>query len=84
MVEWCKTFKKDEHQLCNKEESKLPEIYDRKGNLKVILPPGTEVSKVLSDRDRTVYVCPDGDIIEVNKRERTIRNTSKNIDLGEY
>ena len=56
-------------------------LYDRKKNL-ILLPPGTKAVSELSDRDKTTFICPDGDLVEVNRRERKIRNISKGINLG--
>lgn len=58
------------------------EILLRNGQ-KVFLPPGTKVWKALSNDDVTTYYCPDGDRVEVDRRNRTVRNVTKGIDLGE-
>ena len=62
-------------------------LYDRRGTPKVILPAGTTIVRIPTaypTNDETTYICPDGDIITVDRRERKIRNVSKGIELADY
>ena len=47
---------------------------------KILLPPGSKV--IYQDGGRTTYKCPDEDIVEVNEISGTIRNVTRDIELG--
>ncbi len=60
----------------------MPEVLDRYGRRKIILPPGTRIWEDLSNENKTVYYCPNGDVVEIDRLQGRIRNTTKRIDLG--